>query len=65
MSATSVIVLEEDMNLMNYANERLYQKTMMVLKQLHQQKFITKEEYQKMEKVFQEKYQPKISVLFP
>ena len=47
-----------------YKNERLYQTTMMTLKKLHQQKLITKEEFQKMEQVFKEKYHPEISVLF-
>ena len=52
------------MTRIEYRNERLYQKSMLILKKLHKQKLITKEEFKKMEQVFQKKYQPEISVLF-
>lgn len=52
------------MTRIEYRNERLYQKSILILKKLHRQKVITKEEFKKMEQLFKEKYQPEISVLF-
>lgn len=53
------------MNKAEFRNERLYQTTMSMVKNLLQQGTISKEEYGQIDTIFREKYRPSLgSLLF-
>ncbi|MDD2960271.1 MAG: hypothetical protein PHR92_17455 [Lachnospiraceae bacterium] len=52
------------MDKQEFANEKLYQVTMLMARKMHAEGIVSKKEYEQIDTVFREKYHPTFGTLF-